>query len=410
MLQHLPFFQMLTDEELRLLLDRAAIREYSPGTIVFMEGDVGDTFSVILEGELEIIKSFASEGERIINVIHPNEFLGELSLVHQGRRRSATGRARGHVRMIDIPLGVFESIIRQNAELSFTLMQIMSLRMMESENATIEDLKEKNQQLAQSLYDLKQVQGQLIEKEKMGFELEMARRIQESMLPRSIPNLPGWRLDAHWQPARSVSGDFYDFIPLPDGRIAVIVGDVTGKGMPAALMMAVTRSILRASVEQCQTPGELLARANDLLCPDIPPKMFVTCHVSYLEPSTGRITFANAGHCLPIWQHNGEISELRASGMPLGLMEGMAYQGSVRQIAPGDRLLYYSDGLIEARDSAGSMVGVPRIKELLTICCQGCQKHNCEIISFLLDEMQKHTGAASEQEDDITLVCLAYAP
>lgn len=410
MLQHLPFFQMLSNEEMQLLLERASIQEYSAGTIIFREGTLGDTFSIVIEGELEIIKSLSSEGERIINVIGPNEFLGELSLVHQNRHRSATGRARTHIRMIDIPLDVFEKIIRQNAALSFTMMQVMSQRMMETENATIADLKEKNRQLVQSLHDLEELQEQVIEKEKMGVELDMARRIQESMLPRSVPDLPGWRVSAHWQPARSVSGDFYDFIPLWDGRIAVIVGDVTGKGVPAALLMAVTRSILRASVEQCRTPGELLARANDLLCPDIPPKMFVTCHVSYLDPSTGRITFANAGHCLPIRQHHGQITELRASGMPLGLMEGMHYQGDAVQIAPGDHLLYYSDGLVEARDTTGNMVGIPKIKDLLSNRCLDHYGKNCEVISFLLEEMQKHTGPESEQEDDITLVSLAYAP
>ena len=141
-----------------------------------------------------------------------------------------------------------------------------------------------------------------------------------------MPQLPGWQLNAHYRPARQLSGDYYDFIDLPGGRLGIFIGDVTGKGVPAALVMATTRAILRAAAEQLVSPSEVLKRANDLLYPDIPPMMFVTCLYAVLDPDSGRLQYANAGHDLPIHRSGDGIDELWATGMPLGLMPGSTYE------------------------------------------------------------------------------------
>lgn len=164
------------------------------------------------------------------------------------------------------------------------------------------------------------------ERERMEQELRVARVIQQTLLPKEIPTLPGWSMAAHWLPARAVSGDFYDFIQFSDGRLAIIVGDVTDKGVPAALVMATTRSILRTAAERLVSPGAVLEESNNRLCPDIPPNMFVTCLYALLDPVSGRLQFANAGHNLPYLRKRAEIVEMRARGMPLGLMPGMAYE------------------------------------------------------------------------------------
>ena len=164
-----------------------------------------------------------------------------------------------------------------------------------------------------------------LENARLEQDLKMAYKVQADLLPRKMPQLPGWQLATYWQPARMVSGDFYDFIHLPDGRLGIVIGDVTDKGMPAALVMANTRSILRAVIASAarkghETPGKLLARANNLLCEDMPQKMFVTCQLAILEPETGRLCISNAGHPLPFhWTDEG-LDELCATGMPLGLI------------------------------------------------------------------------------------------
>src|SRR5215210_3757148 len=159
-----------------------------------------------------------------------------------------------------------------------------------------------------------------IERERVDQELRVARSIQQASLPKEVPELEGWEIYPHYLPAREVGGDFYDFFELPNGRLGIVVGDATGKGVPAALVMASARSMLRAVALTSNSPGEVLGRVNDPLFTDIPPNMFVTCFYAILEPKSGRLHYANAGHDLPYLCHGGEAEELRARGMPLGLM------------------------------------------------------------------------------------------
>jgi serine phosphatase RsbU (regulator of sigma subunit)/anti-sigma regulatory factor (Ser/Thr protein kinase) len=232
-------------------------------------------------------------------------------------------------------------------------------------------------------------------------ELEVARLIQQNFLPRELPDLAGWQVAAYYRPAREVGGDFYDVIPLADGRVAFVVGDVTDKGVPAALVMAATRSVLRASVQRLIEPGAVLERVNDHLCPDMPAKMFVTCLYAVLDPHTGRFRFANAGHDLPYVKTAGGVVELRARGMPLGLMPGMAYEESEAVLEPGDCVLLHSDGIAEAHDPEREMFGFPRLKQTMAASAGGQ-----ELIDCVITELERFTGPDAVQEDDITMVTL----
>jgi len=249
----------------------------------------------------------------------------------------------------------------------------------------------------------RQQQAEARERERLAHEMRVARVIQQTLLPKEIPALPGWQMAAHWQPARAVSGDFYDFIQFPDGCLGIIVGDVTDKGVPAALVMATTRSVLRASAEQLVFPGVVLEQVNNTLCPDIPLNMFVTCLYALLDPVTRRLRFANAGHNLPYQRTTSHrVLELRARGMPLGLMPGMTYEEKEVELAPGDQVIFYSDGIVEAHNTGGEMFGFPRLRELLAqpTCAS-------EMISCLVSELAAFTGPAWEQEDDVTFVSLS---
>ena len=242
------------------------------------------------------------------------------------------------------------------------------------------------------------------ERERLEQEMRVATLIQQQFLPRELPNLPQWQIAAYYGPARAVGGDFYDFIEMPDGRIGIAVGDVTDKGVPAALVMARTHSILRAEASRSASPGEILARANALLVPEMPARMFVTCLFAILEPETGRIVMANAGHNLPYIRTDDGVIELRATGMPLGLMPGIRYEETEGVIAPGSNVLLYSDGLVEAHDPAAAMFGFPRLREAMTIDDAGS-----ELLDRLLEDLHRFTGPDWEQEDDITLVTLRRA-
>src|SRR6266545_4604395 len=248
---------------------------------------------------------------------------------------------------------------------------------------------------------VREQEAEIRERERIEGELEVARLIQQQFLPHELPELPGWHVAAFYKPARQVGGDFYDFLDLPDGQIGIVVGDVTDKGVPAALVMATTHSILRAEAPRLVSPGEVLGRVNDLLVTEMPAHMFVTCLYAVLDPVSGRLRYANAGHNLPYLRTVDGVSELRARGMPLGLMPGMAYEEKETALAPGDDLLLHSDGLAEAHSPERQMFGFPRLAKLAAEGASGQ-----ELIDLLLNELAKFTGPGWEQEDDITLVTL----
>ncbi|HXW00664.1 MAG TPA: SpoIIE family protein phosphatase, partial [Anaerolineae bacterium] len=248
---------------------------------------------------------------------------------------------------------------------------------------------------------VRQQQAEAQTRERLEQELRIARLIQQTLLPKEVPEMPGWHVTAYYQPARAVGGDFYDFLTFPDGQVGFIVGDVTDKGVPAALVMATTRSILRAAAERLIFPGQVLERANELLHADIPPKMFVTCLYALLDPITGRLRYANAGHDLPYRRCVNGVEELRATGMPLGLMPGMRYEEKETVLAPGETILLYSDGLVEAHNTQRQMFGFPRLRALMAE-----HEGGATLIDFLMAQLAEFTGTGWEQEDDVTLVTL----
>jgi serine phosphatase RsbU (regulator of sigma subunit)/anti-sigma regulatory factor (Ser/Thr protein kinase) len=252
----------------------------------------------------------------------------------------------------------------------------------------------------------RQQQIEAAQRERMEQELRVARLIQQTLLPDDVPHLDGWAVNAHYQPARAVGGDFYDFIYYPDGKVGFIIGDVTDKGVPAALVMATTRSLLRAAAERLVQPGEVLERTNELLHDDIPPKMFVTCFYGVLDPATGHMRYANAGHDVPYRRSAAGVRELRATGMPLGLLPGMHYEEKEATLEPGETLLLYSDGLVEAHSPhpERDMFGFPRLQ---SVFCEYAEDK--ELVPYLLDELSTFTGPEWEQEDDVTLVILKRA-
>jgi serine phosphatase RsbU (regulator of sigma subunit) len=249
---------------------------------------------------------------------------------------------------------------------------------------------------------LEMLAQEIRERERIEQELRVARRIQQASLPKEVPTLEDWEITPHYQPAREVGGDFYDFLALPNRHLGLVVGDATGKGVPAALVMAAARSMLRALAQSSDSPGEVLVRVNDVLCPDIPSGMFVTCFYGILDPESGRLSYANAGHNLPCSRrHHGQADELRARGMPLGIMPRMDYGEKETTLETGVSTLFYSDGLVEAHDPKGEMFGFPRLRALVAE-----HGEDRSLGDFLMEELYSFVGEGWEQEDDITLLTL----
>jgi serine phosphatase RsbU (regulator of sigma subunit)/ketosteroid isomerase-like protein len=252
---------------------------------------------------------------------------------------------------------------------------------------------------------LERLEEEMRERQRVEHELGVARRIQHALLPKDLPQLEGWEITRHYQPAREVGGDFYDFLRLEDGRVGLVIGDVSGKGIAAALVMANTQSVLRAVAQRVGiTPGRVLEEANEVLYAYIPPTMFITCLYAILDPESGGLVYANAGHDLPYLHRNSEAEELRARGMPLGLMPGMSYEEKETVLNVGVAALFYSDGLVEAHDPKGEMFGFPRLRAFVA---EHGEERSLE--EALLEELYSFVGEGWEQEDDITLLTLRHS-
>ncbi len=241
----------------------------------------------------------------------------------------------------------------------------------------------------------------MCERERIEQELRTAQDIQHTFLPKDVSALPGWQFAPYYRPAREVGGDFYDFLPFANGRLGLVIGDVSGKGIPAALVMATVHTMLRTAVHEMVSPGEVFMRVNELLAAEIPAGMFVTCFLALLDPTSGQLRYANAGHDLPYRCHSEGASELWATGMPLGMLPGSRYEEHAVTLAPGESLLFYSDGLVEAHNSRGEMFDTPRLKALLAEHADGAS-----LLEVLLGELKRFTGEGWEQEDDVTLLTL----
>src|SRR5215211_5549326 len=234
--------------------------------------------------------------------------------------------------------------------------------------------------------------------------LEVTRRIQQASLPQEVPPLEGWQINPYFRPAREVGGDFYEFFELPNGQLGFAVGDATGKGVPAALVMTATCAFLGGvATASGSSPGEVLAQVNEAVLARIPANMFVTCFYGVLDPSSGHFSYANAGHNLPCCCHvEGASTDLKARGMPLGLMPGMSYEEHETILTVGESVLFYTDGLTEAHNSQGEMFGTPRLRSLLSDRFESRR----DLSAALVRELRRFTGEGWEQEDDITLLTL----
>jgi sigma-B regulation protein RsbU (phosphoserine phosphatase) len=234
-------------------------------------------------------------------------------------------------------------------------------------NKRLEMLKGVAQQTALAIQN-ERLKEEMVDRERMDREFQLARDIQKSFLPETMPRLEGWDIDMRWQTAREVGGDFYDVFVTKNQKIAIVIADVADKGMPAALYMTVTRTLIRASAQTITSPGKVMARVNELLESESQNGMFVTVFFALLDPLTGILEYANAGHNLPLLIRHGskKIERLLKDGIALGVLENAKYKDKSIQLSAGDSLLLYTDGVTEAFSAEGELFTEPRLAEVLS--------------------------------------------
>ncbi len=404
LLGQLPLFAALPPEELRYLAATLREKVVPHGALLFREGDYGDRFYVVIAGELEIIKALDTASEFVLDARGAGEFIGEMSLLHHDGLRTASVRARGTTRLLEMSRAEFDALLHRQPTLAYEMVRVLSNRLRDANNATIRDLREKNSQLTQALLDLRAAQAQIIEQETLARELRLAREIQESMLPRKLPQLTGFEIGGRMIAARMVGGDFYDAIPLDADRVGVVIGDVSGKGVPAALLMALVCSLLRAEAVRTDSPEEVLRVVNGHLLSRNARGMFVTVLYGVLHRVTREFTFVRAGHELPLVLDAGgaNLTPERGRGHPLGMFASPALDSQTVVVPPGGTLLLFTDGVTEAMDQQGELFGVERIAEAVRDYPRATAQELCD---HLVDAVTAYHGAAP-QADDITLLAV----
>ncbi len=403
-LRQVPLFAGLPTDELAAVASTLVDRPVPGGTLLFREGDPGGTLYFILDGEVEILKSVGTTEERLIAVRGPGTSLGEMELFSQVHVRTASVRARSPLQVAEISRADLESLIRRQPALAFELVRTLSKRLDQSENQTILELREKNRQLQLAYDELKAAQAQLIEKEKLERELEVAREIQLGILPRSLPELPGLEFGARMVPTSAVGGDFYDVIQLGTGRLGLVIGDVTGHGVPAALLMALTVTLIRVEAERAKSPAEVLLSVNRHLIESNDSGLFVTALYGSFDPSSLEFVYARAGHPLPLaTDASGKAVPLpQGTGQPLGLFDELVLDEGQLSLDPGGSMLLYTDGVTEAVDGAGEFFGTERLSSALQSAATLRPKQICETLWQALVAYQ----GTVPQDDDVTLVAV----
>ena len=247
------------------------------------------------------------------------------------------------------------------------------------------------------------LQKAMVVRERLETEVQLARQIQKTFLPEELPQFAGWDLAARWKTARQVGGDFYDVFHLPDNRLGLFIADVADKGVPAALFMALTRTLVRAAVAENYSPAEAMKRVNDLLIPDTRQGMFVTAVYAVLDMNTNELTYVNAGHNPPLWvKRAGSVERLTRTAIALGVVMGEPVNQRTIHLEAGDNLLLYTDGLTESFNHEGAFYGEERLLEsLLSDQCGSANELLDVVEKFLLDFVQDMPPA-----DDLTMLVL----
>ena len=404
LISQIPLFAALPRHEIALLATMLRPLDFPEGALLFREGAAGDLFYVLLEGQVEVIKALGTPEERVLRVHQAGSFIGEMSLFSRERTRTASVRAKTPLHVLKMTLSDFDGLLARQPELAYALTRILSQRLEESANQTIRELVEKNRQLTQAYEDLKAAQAQLIEQEKMEAEMAIARTIQRSILPRAAPQLPGFDIGVRIEPMASVGGDFYDFIPLGSGRLAVAVGDVAGHGVPAAIFMALTFSLLRAEATRTRSPREVLQAVNQQLLNLSDSSMFVTILYGILDGSTREFHYARAGHNQPLLMNARHEAVRMGSnlGQVLGLFPDPTLDENRLILPPGGLLFLNTDGVTEAVNLAGEFF---EDRGLQSVLCTDHWNSAQEICDNVWNALQDYSGA-SDPQDDVTLIAV----
>jgi serine phosphatase RsbU (regulator of sigma subunit) len=403
-IQHVPLFASLPPGEIHHLAETLNTIEVKAGSLVFHEGDYGDRFYIVLLGQIEIIKSIGTQEELLLAVGGPGTYVGEMSLFNRDGLRTASVRARTDAELAEMTRADFDALFHRRPDLVYELVRELSERLNDAHVITINGLREKNRQLTVAYEELKHAQAQLVEKERLEKELAVARQIQESILPRTLPQVPGLDVGAHLHPTRAVGGDLFDLIDLGGNKLGVAIADVSDKGVPAAIFMALTRSLLRAEASRLVSPIEVVQNVNRVLMEMNDAGMFVTVLYGVIDGVTREFHYVRAGHEMPlVVTSQGTLLELKhGPGQPLGLFDELPLDEQRVILDHQSLVLIYTDGVTDQRNQADDFFGLERLQQ--AVCVR--RQHSAQMVCDELFEFVDGFRGSEPQSDDITFVAV----
>ena len=394
-------FPGLRDDNARVLIESSRVRGYPAGTVICNEGRVESAFYIILAGEVSVKAQMADGTSRQLAQLGPGRFFGEMALI-EDKPRTATVAAVDDVSVLEISKDTFDLLLKRSPAMASAMLRTLTANLRETDRAAIEDLSLKNAALTQALEDLKAAQAELIARERMARDLEIARTVQKSLLPSTFPRIGGWSIYGRNDPAQAVGGDYFDAIALDERHVALLVADVADKSVQAALYMAVLRTLFVAESRRRLPPAETVLAVHRGYYDTAYRSSFATAFYGVLDTSTGAFQYVRAGHEQPlVLRDRGQRKErLAAEGRFLGMVGNLSLEQRETTLNAGDVLLLYSDGVTDAVDTSGTIYGMDRFTAIAEQLAHVSAQAICDGI---IADILRFRGDA-DAADDITLL------
>ncbi len=379
-------------------------RTYPPQTFLCRQGEIEHTFYVIVNGRIAVVRQLEDGQEELLDMLGPRQYFGEMGLLdHQPRMASCMTLTETTV--LELTEEVFDRLVEQSPVIAYAITRRMLHNMRQMDAQSIEKLQAKNRELQQAYDDLRSAQAELVRKERLEHELEIAGQVQRSLLPAEMPAYPDFRFGAYLGPARMVGGDFYDVLPLDDEHVGILLGDVADKSFHAALFMAVCRTLFQVECRRSLSPAQVAQAVHQGIMAVSPAgEVFVTVFYGVLHRPSGRLRYVNAGHEHPLLVRSGQAVEaLPSRGRFLGMIDPLILPEFELDLRAGDRLVIFSDGVPDAINEADALYGHSRLADLLS-------RHDhldpAELAGTIASDVVDWSGSA-EQHDDVTIVVVS---
>ena len=392
---------LLPEADFRLLIDAVVTSDHKAGDVICREGHLEHVLYIIQDGKVAFTKQM-DQGDQFLGIRGKGEFFGELGVLDRAPR-SATVHAVSDCKLIEIHEETLDTILSRSPSVSRAIMRGLTRSVRDTDQITIAELQLKNEELAKTLDNLRTAQAELLRREVLKRDLEIAAQVHKSILPTNFPNISHFEFGTVARPAREIGGDLYDVIPIDDEQIGIVIADASGKSVQAAIYMAVVRALFLSQAQPHLSATEIARSVHQLLLKVSTAEMFVTAFYANLNHQTRQMTYIRGGHDWPIYFEaaTGETHLLNIPGRFLGLLPNLILEEATLTFEKGDILVCYSDGVTDmVRAGDNKLYGLDRLRQIVALENHQSAQALADIIVNDVDEFRD----GADQPDDLTLL------